>query len=68
MRKERQYICETVEKVLRKMLGDRSVTAVDVFKVECSICGSRHFLGSAIMQRHLTVKFEKGETVETGDS
>jgi hypothetical protein len=34
LRKERQYREETVEKVLRKMLGDRSVTAVDVFKVE----------------------------------
>jgi hypothetical protein len=26
-----------------------SKTAVDVFKVDCSIFGSRHFLGSAIM-------------------
>jgi len=26
-----------------------SKTAVDVFKVGCSIFGSRHFLGSAIM-------------------
>ena len=42
MRKERQYRYETVEKVLRKRLGDRSVTAVDVFKVDKSICGSRH--------------------------
>jgi hypothetical protein len=31
MRKERQFRCETVEKVLRKMLGD---TAVDAFKVD----------------------------------
>ena len=64
MRKERQYICETVEKVLRKMLGDRSVTAVDVFKVELYLCSSRHFLASAIMYRHETVKFEKGETLQ----
>ena len=54
--------------MLRKMLGDRSVTAVDVFKVECSICGSTPFLGSAIMYRPETVKYEIGETVERGDS
>jgi hypothetical protein len=34
MRKERQYRCEAVEKVLRKRLEDRSVTAVDAFKVD----------------------------------
>ncbi len=50
------------------MMGDRVDTAVDVFKVECSICGSRPFLGSAIMYTHEPVNFEIGETVERGDS
>ncbi len=49
-------------------MGDRSDTAVDAFKVDCSICGSTPFLGSAIMYRPETVKYEIGETVETGDS
>ncbi len=42
--------------------------AVDVFTVECCIQGMRPFLGSNIMDRHETVKYEKGETVERGDS
>ncbi len=46
------------------MLGDRSDTALDVIIVECSIRGTRHFLGSAIMDRHETVKFEKGDSRE----
>ncbi len=68
MRKGRQWREETVEKGVRKRVGDSRDTAVDVFKVECSICGSKHFLGSAIMDRHETVNFEIGETVERGDS
>jgi hypothetical protein len=44
------------------MLGDRSDTAVDVITVELSIRGTRHFLGSPIMDRHETVNFERGET------
>ena len=54
------------------MLGDTSVTAVDVFKVDWldteqsnTFAAQDTFLGSALMQRHETVKFEKGETVET---
>ncbi len=46
------------------MLGDRSDTEVDVSTVECSIRGTRHFLGSSIMDRHETVNFERGETVK----
>jgi len=49
-------------------MGDRSDTAADVSTVECSIRGTRHFLGFAIMDRHETVNFERGETVERGDS
>ncbi len=49
------------------MLGDRSDTA-DVTMVECCICGTRHFLGYAIMDRHERVKCEKGETVQMLDS
>ncbi len=63
MRQLRKYRDETVEKVLRK-IGDSSDTAVDVITAECSIRGTRHFLGSAIMERHERVKFERGETVE----
>ena len=68
LRKGRHQRHETVEKGVRKMMEDSWDTAVDVFKVECSICGSRHFLGSAIMYRHETVKYEKGETVQMLDS
>jgi len=57
LRKERHFRCETVEKVLRKMLGDSSVTAVDVFKVDCSICGSRHFLSRMWYKGSGCIKF-----------
>ncbi len=50
------------------MLGDSLDPALDVFKVECSICGSRPFLGSAIMYGLETMNFEIGETVERGHS
>jgi hypothetical protein len=64
LRKERQYRDETVEKVVRKMMLDWLETGVDVITVDLSIRGITLFLGSAIMERHERVKFEKGETVE----
>jgi hypothetical protein len=64
LRKERQYRNETVEKGVRKIMGDSSDTAVDVITVELSIHSITHFLGSAIMERHERVKFEKGVTIE----
>ena len=45
-------------------MGDRSDTAVDEITVELSIRGTTLFLGSAIMDRHETVNFERGETLE----
>ncbi len=61
MREERK---ERDEEVVRKMLGDRSDTAVDEITVECSIHGTTLFLGSAIMDRHERLNFEIGKTVE----
>ena len=53
---------------MRKILGYSLDTVVVVLIVEWQIRGPKPYLGSAIMETHERVKFERGETLEVCDS